>query len=881
MKKLLSLIAIILLIASLLPASEVYKSSYSPRSGIAHGGIGTGAIELRKDGQFYNWSIFNNYPLKTGPIFEIPTLPRSNEDKSLLFFIVRYQVEGEDPKMKLLQLNSGYNEAGQTGIAYYYPWLERIEQIEYAAEFPYTRLTFSDSDMPLEIDLRVYSPFIPHDVKNSSLPGVYFDFKVRNTSTKKINVFLISSLRNLVGYDTTDKYFTSKLVEGNDYKYFDLGAGGMDEGYPSYGNMGMASLSEESTYYLGWEHKHPYYERLVVENSFPNIDDTEGRNMTDEKTGKKTGRIAKKFTKDQRHFSSIGITRNLDKDEAFEHSFLMTWNFPNAYGSHNIQEGMEPIEWLKDDDYWVKQTKTTNIGNYYNNFFKDAADVAEYMIENRVDLFQRTNQFFTDYYRSDLPKFVLDQVNSNLNTFISSSTLTKAKEFAIREGMSPNKSWGPNGTMDVSLYGSTMIVSLFPELQQSTMRQHKKVQTDKGEIGHGLGYDLNYLQSGTWGVYHRIDLPGNYLQQVMRDYFWTGDKQYLKEIYPSLKEAFYYVLDHRDEDGDLLPDMEGIMCSYDNFPMYGVASYIHTQWLCAVAGLEKAAEIMKDEETVEKAKKVYDITHQKVEEKLWNGEYYRLYNDADDGKGIDEACLTDQIIGQWMAHQSGLGYILDPEKVHASLKNVMKYSFKEDFGLRNCTWPEYPDLYPIHETELWVDQANTCWTGVELGFASFLMYEDMYYEALDVIQSVEERYRENGLYFDHQEFGGHYFRPMSAWGVINGVLGLAINNDHYQFSPCFPASTYELFFAFNNGTAFYQKGIDAIKINVRSGEMRVHSLTLEAKDLGQLSSVTINDKKVNFNTSKQNDKTVVKFKKTLEIKAGQSLILNQDLANGQ
>ena len=296
------------------------------------------------------------------------------------------------------------------------------------------------------------------------------------------------------------------------------------------------------------------------------------------------------------------------------------------------------------------------------------------------------------------------------------------------------------------------------------MRQHKKVQTEKGEIGHGLGYDLDYLQSGTWGVYHRIDLPGNYIQQVMRDYFWTGDKNYLKEMYPSMRDAFNYVLNHRDEDKDLLPDMDGIMCSYDNFPMYGVASYIHTQWLCAVAGLEKAAEIMQDEETAKKAQQVYDITHEKVEKKLWNGEYYRLYNDDDGEKGIDDACLTDQIIGQWMAHQSGLGYILNPEKVHASLKNVMKYSFKEGFGLRNCSWPEYPGLYPIQDTDLWVDQANTCWTGVELGFASFLMYEDMYAEALDVVQSVEDRYRKNGLYFDHQEFGGHYFRPMSAWG---------------------------------------------------------------------------------------------------------------------
>ena len=79
--------------------------------------------------------------------------------------------------------------------------------------------------------------------------------------------------------------------------------------------------------------------------------------------------------------------------EDFDHTFLFTWNFPNAYGSHNIQKGTEPIEWLKGDDYWIKQTKTKKIGHYYNNFFKNAADVAEYMVKNHEDLFQRTNQF--------------------------------------------------------------------------------------------------------------------------------------------------------------------------------------------------------------------------------------------------------------------------------------------------------------------------------------------------------------------------------------------------------------------------------------------------------------------------------------------------------
>ncbi|MDX2430862.1 MAG: hypothetical protein QNK35_08010, partial [Bacteroides sp.] len=42
---------------------ESFMRSDRVRSGIAIGGIGTGSVELRKDGQFYNWSIMNNWPL--------------------------------------------------------------------------------------------------------------------------------------------------------------------------------------------------------------------------------------------------------------------------------------------------------------------------------------------------------------------------------------------------------------------------------------------------------------------------------------------------------------------------------------------------------------------------------------------------------------------------------------------------------------------------------------------------------------------------------------------------------------------------------------------------------------------------------------------------
>ncbi len=853
-------------------AQEIYRSADRPRSGIAHGGIGAGAIELRKDGQFYNWSIFNNYPRGTGPIFKLATLPRSFDESSLLFFLVRYQVAGETARIKLLQLNNEYNEAALVGIAYYYPWLTAIERIEYQAKFPYTTMKFTDADMPLEIEMTVHSPFIPHDVKNSALPGIYFDFEVINKSDKQVNVFLIGTLRNLVGYDHREKYFTSKLVEGKGYKYFDLSVEGMDYEHPSFGQMGLASLSEESTYYLGWEHKHPYYELLVVKDRFPNIDDTEGRNKIDPATGKKHGRYQYESF-DQRHFSSMGITRELGPGELFQHQFLMAWYFPNAYGSHNASKEDEFAKWNVASDYWVDQKITKKIGNYYNNFFASAAEVADYLVRNRSELIGRTKRFFDDFYDSDLEPFLLEQISSQLNTFRTSSTLTQAGQFGMREGMSADKSWGPNNTSDVAYYGSTSIISMFPELQLASLRAHKKLQQPNGDIAHGLAYDLDYTQSGTWGVSHRVDLVGNYIQMAVRDVLWTNDRDFLREMWPSLKSAFDFAIEHWDLNGDQMPDMNGIMCSYDNFPMYGLASYIHSQWLNTARGMFELAKILGDRDMEKKAEAIYKKAAQLMEQHLWNGRYYVLANDFQGTRGVDDGCLTDQIIGQWMAHQSGFGHLLNPDHVKSALKSVLEMSFKPDFGLRNCTWPKYPELFPIHETELWVDQANTCWTGVELAFASFLMYEDMYDEAMQVARTVDDRYRKNGLYFDHQEFGGHYFRPMAAWGILNGALGLAIQNDNYFFSPCVPRTSYKILFAGNKGTAFFIKNDATIELEVRSGEFKMATIAIDKKLAESKKTIMLDGKTMAFSRLDDGRWVRFRFKRILQLKEGSELII--------
>lgn len=831
------------------------KREHKPRSGMALGGIGTGGFELRQDGTFYNWHIFNNKPFGTGSAVSF------NHD-SMLFFVVRYQEQGRNPQMKLLQIDEGHEVASIPSHIYTFPWLTGIDRIDYEASYPFTKIRFSDADMPFVIELEAFTPFIPHDVKNSSLPAAIFNFTIVSKAKRPVDVMLLCSMRNGIGYDVDTKRFASRVVHGRGMKVIEMGTDMLDPTHSSAGTQALASLSSDSTYYVGWSHRHPYYETVIRSSKLPNKDDTEGRN----------------FAKHPKHekplacgdmLSSIAVSRRLKTEESFDHTFLVAWNLPNLYA------GLTPKE-----ERSGKKPERRIEGYYYSNFFDTATDVATYVKGNLEKLTERTRAFHDNFFDSSLPSYALDQVNSQLNTFVTSAWLTKAFDFGIQEGLTPQSPFGPLATIDVALYGSFSTAALFPELDKAMMRAHKRLQRKTGEICHGIGRNFSMFDTAE-GVTGRLDLPSQYVILALRAYLWTGDMVYLKEMWPSVKKALNYVLRERDANGDLLPDMGGSMCTYDNFPMYGAAAYVASLWLAALRYAVDAARALGDTKSATRYADVLGKGEAVFEEKLWNGSYYRLYNDEGGPRGdMDEGCLTDQIIGQWTTHFVGFESLLKPTHVRRALREVMAMAYRRDYGLLNCRWPADKWLQDVPET-CWSDQANTCWTGVELAFASFLIYEGMVKEGFAVIRNVDDRYRKAGMYWDHQEFGGHYFRPMSAWANINAALGLAINGDRYRFCPRIDGKHVRLFFAFGDGTAHFireaSKKKEKCRIAVRSGTLRCREIRVGLRHTlkGDV-RVRVADRELAadaFEVIEAKKELTVRLKRRATVRAGQELVI--------
>jgi hypothetical protein len=149
-----------------------------------------------------------------------------------------------------------------------------------------------------------------------------------------------------------------------------------------------------------------------------------------------------------------------------------------------------------------------------------------------------------------------------------------------------------------------------------------------------------------------------------------------------------------------------------------------------------------------------------------------------------DGCLSDGVLGCWIAQMCGLGEIMDAAKVKSHLRSVYKYNLKLDLsdhvnpqrptyacgaegGLLLCTWPmgKQPSLPFVYSNEVW--------TGIEYQVASHLILEGYVEEGLDIVRTCRTRY--DGRVrnpFNEYECGHWYARALSSYGLLQALGGL-------------------------------------------------------------------------------------------------------------
>lgn len=157
--------------------------------GMPVGGIAAGQLYLRGDGTLSCWQLFNQ-PYFSGYGRENYDQPPAASPIEQGFALVIEQ-RGAHNVRRLAQ--SGFGS------------------VTFQGRYPIGAVEYSDPDCPVAVHMEAFSPFIPLNASDSSLPATVFHLTARNTSDSAISVGILSWLENTICFHN-GKYLRAQRV---------------------------------------------------------------------------------------------------------------------------------------------------------------------------------------------------------------------------------------------------------------------------------------------------------------------------------------------------------------------------------------------------------------------------------------------------------------------------------------------------------------------------------------------------------------------------------------------------------------------------------------------------------------------------------------------
>lgn len=797
------------------------------------GGIGTGSIALAGDGGLRQWQIVHN-------VNHLAHVPHS-------FFAVWAKPAGGKAVARVLQSAANYDlhgfQAPPTTNDHVVPrasreLLERlpgIKEIEFTGQYPLAEVRYHDPELPVAVTLEAYSPFIPHDAKNSGLPIVVFEFELKNPGASRLDASILASFQNYIGWDGQSEIRGVEFFAyGDNANVLEVRPGlaavamsnhRLPTDFAFNGTMALAALDSSATSKTQWDDIDGLWRDFsddgALEPSTNNATSAEGRTWN----------------------GALAVHATLDPGAEKRLTYLLAWHFPNR-----------TVNW-DQPAFTIPDRKTKFwIGVEYATRFKNALEVVEYVAGHFDELAGQTRLWRDTVYDSTLPADLVDSAGSQ-SSIIRTPTCIWIEDGSFHgfEGCcgASTSHCGDSGCCPLNCTHvwnyEQALARLFPDLERTMRHTDLMVQqAPEGYIPHRT--ILPFYLPRAWG--RKIGGPENpaldgMLSTVLktyREYKLGGGKEWLAALWPRVTKLMEYIRASLDPEG------EGIIRSeqpntYDT-SMYGVNPFMGSLYLAALRAAERMAQILSDpaasrfHETFEKGSK-------NLAKECWDGEYYvqKVDLSAHPKYEFTTGCFSDQLIGQWWAHQLDLGYLLPEEQVKKAVAAIFHYNWRKNFrgfkqsprafasendrGLLICTWPH--GGRPAEPTP-YVDEA---WTGVEYEVAALLLYEGMVEEALELLRGVRARYdgRERSPWND-VECGDHYARAMSSWALLEAASGqrTADEEGFMAFAPRLGVNDFHAPFVTGRAWGrFEQNAAPAAQgntIRVAHGEFRLQKLEL-------------------------------------------------------
>lgn len=757
-----------------------YSGDFLNRVAFPIGGIGAGMFCMEGSGAISHMSVRNNPDPFNEPCSFAALHVKGVKNGSKV-------LEGPVPDWKKFgQYASDGNSSarGSHGANFGLP---RFEEASFETRFPYGISKLKDGDMPVAVEIKGWSPFIPTNDDDSSLPIGAFEYTFKNTSEKSIEAVFSWNAKNFMSVDNDSGITEMRMDKESKISAIKNGfvlEQPFNAKFPASQGAFAAFVPNETVtvdhrwFRGGWfDSLSIAWEKISTGDSSPNPPLEKGAPG-----------------------ASLYLPFKLNAGEEKTIKLLFAWYVPNT----NLRVGGDG---KCEPDTSCSESDTHR--PWYAGKFTSINEVADYWTKNYKSL-NKSSQLFTEsFYNSTLPPEVLEAVAANLGILKSPTVLrqTDGKLWAW-EGCNDDSGCCSGSCTHVWNYAQA-IPHLFPNLERSLRDTEFGVSQDnRGHQNfraslpiHNVGHDFHAASDGQLGG----------VIKVYRDWRISGDIQWMKNLYPKVKSSLDFCITSWD------PKEKGILeephhNTYD-VEFWGPDGMCTSLYLGALSAFVEMAKAIKKpykrySKLIEKGKKymeeeLFDGEYfiQKIQwegleakdpiklsEGAWNGDYSEEAKDLLQKEGpkyqYGKGCLSDGILGMWLASCAGLKEVVDSDKVTSHLKSIHKYNLLEDMsdhsnpqrptyaagqegGLILCSWPKGGKL------SLPFVYSNEVWTGIEYQVASHLMMKGKVEEGLDIVKTCRERYDGSVRNpFDEYECGHWYARAMASYGLLQGLTGI-------------------------------------------------------------------------------------------------------------
>jgi len=549
-------------------------------------------------------------------------------------------------------------------------------------------------------------------------------------------------------------------------------------------------------------------------------------------------------------------------------TFAVTWHFPNL----------------------VIDPKMVGRGRWYSKLYDSAKAVASRLAERMEALSSQTRLWRDTWYDSSLPYWLLDR------TFLNTGILATSTAYRLSSG----RFYGWEGvgscagTCTHVWHYAHAPARLFPALERAAREMNDFNPAvglmDRGAIAFRGEFTRTPAMDGQAGC----------ILRAYREHQMSADDQFLRRIWPRLKQSIQYLMS-RDRDGDGL--LDGGQHNTLDTDWYGEIAWLSGLYAAALLAGEAMALEMGDDGFADECRVASERTRAKLPS-LFEGDYFinRVDPAHIDAINSGTGCEIDQVFGQSWAFQVGLPRVFSREQAVAALRALWKYNFVPDAGeyrkhnkpgrwyaaqgeagLLMCSFPRSDWDYKRATgkgPEWAAGYFNECMNGFEYQVASHMIWEGLVQEGLAVTRAVHDRYHPSKRNpWMEIECGDYYARSMASYGVFLALCGYEYHGPKgtLGFAPKVRPEAFKAAFTTAEGWGSYSQQYRGNSLSAQLalgwGVLKLKQLTLERPANAHPGSITISagGRPIAAEAFHDKRRTRLVFGETVLLKAGETL----------